>query len=219
MVTLPQPGPAGTRKGFHSRYEQHPAIMHTGVTAKVHTLQCIKHGEIATQIPMTDDSLQSKVVTLTRRLIEQAETGFQVSIPAPVLRFDLTGRAAGMVVFYPSGALIRFNQKMLVENGQPFLEQTVPHEVAHLVARTLHGTHIRPHGPEWKSIMAFFGALPHRCHNFITASSQRRHMRYFHYRCDCREHRLSAVRHNRCRSGVTYLCRLCGSPLFCKTPT
>jgi SprT protein len=158
-------------------------------------------------------SLQNKVVDMTRRLIEQAERGFRVSIPAPVLRFDLTGRAAGMVVFSRTGALIRYNQKLLTENGDTFLDQTVPHEVAHLVARTLHGAGIRPHGPEWKLIMAFFGAPAHRCHNFTTSSLSQRRMRYFNYRCDCQDHKLSAVRHNRCRSGVTYLCRSCGSPL------
>jgi len=173
---------------------------------------------IAILIPVTTEYLQNKVVLMTRRLIEQAENGFHIPIPAPNLRFDLTGKAAGMVVFHRTGTLIRYNHQMLDENGEAFLAQTVPHEVAHLVARTLHGSGIRPHGPEWKLIMAFFGAPPHRCHNFTTASAQQRHMRYFQYRCACQHHRLSAVRHNRCRSGVTYLCRLCGSPLVSATP-
>ena len=161
--------------------------------------------------------LQNKVVDMTRRLIEQAENQFHVPIPPPVLRFDLKGGAAGMVVFSRTGPLIRYNRQMLEENGESFLEQTVPHEVAHLVARTLYGIGIRPHGPEWKSIMAFFDAPAHRCHHFNTSSSRHRRMRYFHYRCDCRDHRLSAIRHNRCRTGVTYLCRLCGSPLVPRT--
>ncbi len=165
--------------------------------------------------PTTD--LQREVIALTRRLIQHAESGFHLAVPTPEIRFDLRGKAAGMVIFSNTGTVVRYNPKLLEENGASFVDQTVPHEVAHLIARALHGRRIRPHGPEWKLIMAFFGVPSHRCHNFSTASTRDRRMRYFAYRCGCRDHRLSAIRHNRCRSGVTYLCRSCGTPLVATT--
>jgi SprT protein len=130
------------------------------------------------------------------------------------VRFDLRGKAAGMARFHPGGSCtIRYNKTMLAENGQAFIEQTVPHEVAHLVARVVHGHHIRPHGDEWRSIMRLFGAKPIRCHNFTVTQTSRREMRYFPYRCACSEHQLSAIRHHRTLAGTTYFCRRCGSPL------
>lgn len=159
-------------------------------------------------------SFEQQTVAHTHSLIRSAAKRFRILIPEPEIRFDLRGKAAGMVVFYPKRKqVIRYNRKMLAENGQVFIDQTVPHEVAHLVARFLHGSRIRPHGIEWRSIMVLFGADPIRCHNFPTPAGNRRRMRYFSYRCTCSTHQLSAIRHNRTQAGVTYLCRRCGSPL------
>jgi SprT protein len=160
-------------------------------------------------------ALQQQALAHTQRLISSAADHFGVHIPEAEVRFDLRGKAAGMARFHPRGDwIIRYNQMMLDENAQAFIEQTVPHEVAHLVARAVHGAAIRPHGAEWQSIMRFFGAKPVRCHNFALPRSSQRRMRYFPYRCDCGDHQLSSIRHHRCLSGVTYLCRRCGSPLI-----
>lgn len=159
--------------------------------------------------------LEQRTLGETRRLVGLAESHFRIRLPTPDVRFNLTGRSAGMVVFPRRGpAVIRYNRQILHENGEPFIRQTVPHEVAHLVARTLHGFRIRPHGPEWAAIMRLFDAVADRCHNFSVQNLPLRRMRYFAYRCGCRDHRLSAVRHNRHQAGVRYLCRACGAPLL-----
>ncbi|MCU7852128.1 MAG: SprT-like domain-containing protein [Candidatus Thiodiazotropha sp. (ex Monitilora ramsayi)] len=163
---------------------------------------------------MDDNQLEQLVHDRTRTLIALAENRFNIRILLPEVRFDLRGKAAGMVVFKSHRKpLIRYNAQMLSENGRDFIHQTVPHEMAHLVARNLHGGKIRPHGKEWQSIMREFGAIPKRCHNFSTQGIPTRRMRYFPYRCSCRNHQLSAIRHRRTQSGVMYLCRTCGSPL------
>lgn len=163
---------------------------------------------------MCPPSLQQQALTHTHRLIRLACERFGILIAPPEVRFDLRGKAAGMAISPPQGSsIIRYNHTMLAENGQAFIRQTVPHEVAHLVARALHGRHIRPHGAEWRSIMVFFEADPVRCHDFTITRNNRRRMRHFPYQCACRDHRLSAIRHNRSQTGITYLCRLCGSPL------
>ncbi|MEJ2395357.1 MAG: hypothetical protein P8Z77_11405 [Candidatus Thiodiazotropha sp.] len=85
-------------------------------------------------------SFEQQTVAHTHSLIRSAAKRFRILIPEPEIRFDLRGKAAGMVVFYPKRKqVIRYNRKMLAENGQVFIDQTVPHEVAHLVARFLHG--------------------------------------------------------------------------------
>lgn len=164
---------------------------------------------------MTLSSLETEAVAHTHRLIRLAQEHFGVSPEMPVIRFDLRGKAAGMVVFRQrQNTTIRYNRVMLAENGADFIEQTVPHEVAHLVVRQLHGARARPHGAEWRSLMRFFGAEPKRCHSFAVSQPPARVMRYFLYRCECRHHRLSAIRHNRSQLGTSYLCRRCGTRLF-----
>lgn len=165
---------------------------------------------------MCTDPLQRQVIEATRRFIALARSHYRIDIPPPQLRFDLRGRAAGMVVFYRGdtpATTIRYNDRLLQENKQAFIRQTVPHEVAHLIARRLFGTCIKPHGPEWRTIMTLFKTEPSRCHNFSTEHIRTRRMKRFLYRCDCRKHWLSTIRHHRYLQGTTYLCRACGVTL------
>jgi SprT protein len=163
---------------------------------------------------VNDNHYLAKAQEQTRRLLRKAASQFAVSLPDPEIRFDLRGKAAGMALFQGKHhAVIRYNRGMLIDHGDAFIERTVPHEVAHLVARHLHGASIRPHGKEWREIMGFFGADSKRCHNFPVREEDRRRMRYFDYRCSCQDHSLSAIRHHRHLAGVAYLCRRCGSAL------
>ncbi len=158
--------------------------------------------------------LQQQVREKTLELIRSARQRYRITLQDPDISFDLKGKAAGMVIFRPGvNAKVRYNQEILNGNAETFMLQTIPHEVAHVIARSRYGAGIKPHGPEWQGIMQDFGAEPKRCHNFSVGSSQSRRMRYFPYRCDCQSHQLSTIRHNRTKKGVVYLCRACGSPL------
>ena len=103
---------------------------------------------------------------------------------------------------------------MAREQPEAFLAETVPHEVAHVVCRVLYPK-ARPHGPEWRSLMRYFGIeQPSRCHDFASAQSPGRQQRRWHYRCNCRKHQLSTTRHYRILRGSSrYHCRHCGSEL------
>ena len=150
----------------------------------------------------------------THSLIHQAERHYEISLPDVEIQFDLRDKSAGMVRFPESGnPLIRYNSLLLAENRETFLAQTVPHEVAHIVARTLYGPLISPHGIEWKSVMHFFGAEGRRCHQYDTSRATARRLRLYVYRCDCSEHQLTSIRHNRIRTGQIYCCRSCGQPV------
>ncbi|MES9940109.1 MAG: SprT-like domain-containing protein [Candidatus Thiodiazotropha sp. 6PLUC2] len=163
---------------------------------------------------MIESQLQTEAKIKTRQLLASAEHHFDLDPSHPEIFFDLKGKAAGLLITHKNGASkIRYNPILLEHYGQKFLDQTVPHEVAHLVARTLFGPSIKPHGKEWQAIMSFFKTPALRCHSFDTTLSTTRSMRYFEYRCDCQNHRISAIRHNRVRAGVTYLCRACGTSL------
>ena len=163
---------------------------------------------------MIDNGYERGALEQTHLLLAKAAARFGIEMPEAEVRFDLRGKSAGMAVFHHRRRpLIRYNRTLLNENGDAFIQRTVPHEVAHLVARELHGPAIKPHGNEWREIMAFFGADSSRCHNFAVPEQGRRRMRYFPYRCGCQEHQLSAIRHHRSLAGVSYLCRRCGSAL------
>lgn len=127
----------------------------------------------------------------------------------PSIAWDLRGVCAGRA--HARKNLIRFNPILLCENVEEFLRQTVPHEVAHLVNRELHGWFVRPHGPEWKSIMRAFGLQPLRCHNYGVENARVFRQHRHAYQCECQQHSISQATHNRIRRGFRYSCRCCGA--------
>jgi SprT protein len=158
--------------------------------------------------------LQTQAMARTRDLLNQAVSRLGIRARDLEIRFDLRGRAAGQARYGGPGLwIIRYNPVLLHENPQRFIAETVPHEVAHVVAFVRYGHRIRPHGPEWRAIMEQFGATPERCHRYDLSRVPRRATRVFPYHCGCREHELTSIRHHRVLAGQTYLCRRCATPL------
>lgn len=150
----------------------------------------------------------------TLGLFEKSEAHFDTAMPTVKIYFDLRGQAAGKVTFQENSApVIRYNMKLLLENEERFLSQTLPHEVAHVVARSLFGTGIRPHGPEWQGVMHLFGVEASRCHDYDTSRSRVRRLQRYNYKCGCGPHQLTSIRHFRILRGQSYLCRKCRQPL------
>lgn len=163
--------------------------------------------------------LQRRAATRTLELLAQAARYYHTSMPDPVILFDLRGQAAGQARTRAGSApVIRYNAALLAAHSEDFIARTVPHEVAHLVAFRLHGRRIRPHGPEWRSVMALFGAVAERCHTYDVSGLAARRLQRYAYRCACRSHELTSIRHNRIRAGQVYLCAHCGVPLRAVSP-
>lgn len=167
----------------------------------------------------SDSTLVAAIEAQTYDLLERAAPLFarhSVCPPDPVIRCDLRGTMAGQAGWRPgSRPLLRFNLAFARAHPTDFLAQTVTHEVAHLVTAACHGR-TRPHGSEWRAVMAFFGIRDaRRCHSYpITHEQPVRRQRRWAYRCRCATHALSTTRHRRIESGrARYECRHCGAAL------
>jgi SprT protein len=125
--------------------------------------------------------------------------------------FALRGRCGGDAC--ARTGTIRYNADLLERYGASFLAEIVPHEVAHLVVARACKGRPRPHGPEWKAVMRFFGVAARTCHGFETTPA--RAGTRWTYRCLCPEpHRLTPRAHRRIRRGhAEYHCRICGCVL------
>ncbi|WKE65138.1 SprT family zinc-dependent metalloprotease [Gallaecimonas kandeliae] len=145
--------------------------------------------------------------TAVAACFERAEARFGRLFKRPGVSLDLRGRAAGQA--HMGKGLLRFNKALYQDNRQAFLDEVVPHEVAHWLAWQLHGSRIRPHGIEWQALMVeLFGLAPKRTHDFELKE------RTFTYHCRCRQHQLSVRRHNKVQRGDgQYQCRYCGQQL------
>jgi SprT protein len=128
----------------------------------------------------------------------------------PSIHFDLRGLCAGRARYRDN--LIRLNSLLLCENTEEFISRTVPHEVAHLLNNALNGR-VRPHGPEWKTIMCALGLNPIRCHNYKVEHTITQRQRRHTYYCACQTHWISQTVHNRMRRGFVYSCSRCGAQI------
>lgn len=126
------------------------------------------------------------------------------------------------IIYKPKGSIagsafltrweIQLNSIMLLDNGTQFIEEVVPHELAHLIVFKKFGK-VKPHGKEWQYIMSeILEKSPVTTHRF---SIQRNTYLYY---CNCQQHHLTSIRHNKIQKNKTsYLCRKCGTILKLKS--
>lgn len=152
-----------------------------------------------------------EVLNRTEDFILQAEAIFGRRFARVPVTFDLKGRSAGMFRTLGKQRTIRYNPWIFAKYYEENLRDTVPHEVAHFIVHEVYpkrGT--KPHGWQWRELMARFGADAgvtfDRDLDGVPQRSQRSH-RYF---CGCQVHEVSTTRHNRAqRRRVRYHCLTC----------
>lgn len=152
--------------------------------------------------------------TVRRLILERMEHYRQVAIsknamsqdeklPAP--DFSLRGTCAGRA----NDRILRYNLDIAVNNIEAFLDDTVPHEIAHVLQRR-HYPYSKPHGPEWKKFCILLtGKMLPRCHTFDCEKA--RNVRRAKYVCGCagKIYNLSTIRINRIKKGTKYTCPSC----------
>lgn len=96
---------------------------------------------------------------------------------------NLKGTVAGQAFLNENQ--IKINPVLFNRNKKQFFKDTIPHEVAHLVAYKVFRD--CGHGDGWKHTMIRLGYVPKRCHNYETDDLKRKVTitRYL-YTCSCR---------------------------------
>jgi len=157
---------------------------------------------------------EQTVINKVEYYLSVASRAYGQDFEIPLICFALTGKTAGYYKRLHDGScILNFNRLLLEQQTRDFIDRTVPHEVAHLVAYQVFGSHIRPHGSEWKAVMRLFNADASRCHNYDVSKVSTRKYRRYAYECSCRSHQLTSIRHNRVLSGYRYVCKSCKQQL------
>ncbi len=175
---------------------------------------------------LTSDQ-QKLVVLRTQHYISKAENLFNIKSEPVEITFNLKGRTAGMYRVHTSGNFlllkfkreIRYNSFIFAKYFDDNFETTIPHEVAHYISDIIYGLkNIKPHGKEWKAIMHAFNADDSVTARYDLSGIPRRKLSLFTYLCECREHRLTSIRHNRIlKQRQLYYCHACKQALKLKT--
>jgi SprT protein len=136
------------------------------------------------------------------------DTYFGASIVRPTIGTSLKGHCAGKA--YTNKNLIKLNGYLLETETDEMLNDTLPHEIAHIIARKAYGKVSRSHGWEWQTIMGILGVKPTRCHTMKTQPAriiERPHA----YECSCKIHNLTNRLHNKILVGSRRVCMKCKS--------
>lgn len=183
---------------------------------------------------MSNFLLRTKAIDATYHFIDIANGLYGLSIPHIPVTFNLRGTTAGQAwTGGKNGASIRYQPELMEQNEKDFFEDTIPHEVAHIVVHYLYpnskvrrGTYnyrtgrttyrrvVKPHGNEWKRVMRDFGVKPERCHTYDTGNvGQRKLAKAYTYKCACQTFQLTQIRHRRILQGKKYSCQKCRTVL------
>jgi SprT protein len=182
-----------------------------------------------TQVPA---HLKARLEQKVLECVLKASKHFGRNYTTPYIRYDVRGRVGG----YAHGTeFINLNPILLMENVEEYVNQVVPHEIAHCID-TANGDNRRTggivftrsgkmrrskrsiHGPSWRAIMHVFGCDADRTHNMDTSNAQVKTKTKYEYKCRACNKAIfvSSVRHNKQQRSLMlygrgeYWCAKCG---------
>lgn len=127
--------------------------------------------------------------------------------------FSLKGRTSGRICSAPerNEAFMKLNTQIFSKGTVEDIFNTVLHEVAHFVTAVIYGPG-HNHDRYWKHVCRVVGARSERCGNYK--------LEHAHgsvtYVCDCQEHQVSKILHNKMQKGQQRHCRRCRGNLTLK---
>jgi SprT protein len=125
------------------------------------------------------------------------------------ITFSMNGRLTSTAgrAFLQEGRL-DFSKSLYAQNVENFLNDTVPHELAHIIAYRVYGS--TGHDSAWRKVMDMLGFEPTRCHSY--AVQKRSTAKVYNYICGCegKIHEVSAQRQVWINKGKMYKCTTCG---------
>lgn len=157
---------------------------------------------------MNAHELETLARAETKRYFDIARKLFNVEIPdVPVLFNIKSASIAGQACYAP--LRIRYNTPMMVLNGMDFINRTIPHEVAHIVAKIVYGR-CQKHNANWRRVYVMIGGTNvSRCHNYDTTGLVGKNKTSYEYRCGCQTHSVGPKIHKNIQAGRSYTCRKC----------
>lgn len=163
-----------------------------------------------------DAKLTEMIATATRVFGADALQG----MARPRVVYEKRGRTAGTANYTTN--TIDLNLPMLERHADEMINDTLPHEYAHLLSYRIHGTATgRGHGPAWKSVMVALGQAPERCHSMDTEGLEGvKNKNKYVYRCRCgKAITVGPVIHRNVQRGRQYRSRCCGVDLSAMSVT
>ncbi len=167
---------------------------------------------------LVNSDLKIKVEEKVKETIALIEAKYQFKLSKTIgINFDIKGsRLAGQANL--TNCVVRFNPAYLNKYGEEFINDTIPHEIAHIYVWEYYGGRVKGHGKEWKQMMVSIGQPPNRCHHYepIPGLDGRRHKTKYAYTCLCcgKPAICGPKIHANIQKGISYFTKCCNSKLI-----
>jgi len=126
----------------------------------------------------------SEIHDRVRYFVDKGNDVFDTDLPMPVVLFKKRGSCAGTAWYLH--LQLDFNATLMLDNWDEYMNNVIPHEVAHLLKEHKYGYgkgRIRSaHGTQWQAVMRGIGATPSRTHNMDTSLTAIHRKKYM-YTC------------------------------------
>jgi len=135
------------------------------------------------------------------------------NLEIPKWQWTKMGRTAGRA-HYGLG-LVELNPDFITNHLEELINQTLPHEIAHLASFKIYGILGKGHGRFWKSVMyalAPLGVQVKRCHDYsLDGVTTRVRPRPYEYVCGCKDKTIKVTSniHNKIQRGQKRFCIRC----------
>lgn len=175
-----------------------------------------------------DLETRQKITHLTQDWLKRATAMYQADLAAKNMTFprvdvdfNQRGHIAGTARMFRdtkgnlTRGVISYNPYHITQDIDEFFYEMVPHEVAHIVASTLHGDDTKPHGPEWHAVMSRFGVKPKIYTDIVVDNvpSQKREVHL--YKCiGCGSQKVLGKKEHAQADRKGLRCAKCGEPMF-----
>lgn len=111
-----------------------------------------------------DKRIQKRVIGKTLETLARAKIIWGREFIKPRVVIETAGKSTAGRATYKEN-LIQINWHFLLHNEEYVINQTLPHEIAHLVSWQLWGREGAGHGAKWIEVMVKLGLEPSRCHS------------------------------------------------------
>jgi SprT protein len=149
---------------------------------------------------------QTKIIELVQKYSKKVQQKYP-EFKEPKVEFFNTTKCAGKA--YYLSHKVSFNTVLAKDNPDEF-ENTISHEIAHLVTKMIYPNAKQHHGPEFKKVHQWLGGTGSTYHQYDTSGVKVRKVKTYTYVCMCQKHKVSAKLHSLVKQGNMYKCASCG---------
>ena len=134
---------------------------------------------------MNNKEIYELVQKKVKETVDKLNNKFNFDMKYPMIYYDVRGTTGGLAK--SASMTVHYNDKLLKENIEDFLETTVPHEVCHI--GVYHLCHVNKrsypkngHGADWQIMMRVVGVNARKYHTYEV---EKKEPVEYKYECGC----------------------------------